>query len=359
MRWFCLELHSSYRCRHAGVCCGAEWRIPAEPEVVRLVTERGLRSADVPTRVFTHSPEDGETVVARRADGTCVFFDRDGDRLCAIHRAAGADALPSACRHFPREILIDRRGIFVSLSHFCPTAGALLLTPGALAIVDAEPPLRIDGPLEGLDASDAYAPLVRPGRLTDLDGYGAWERSAIETLARPELTADGAIDLIAAATEQIREWHPEDGALATRVGEAFAHRAPVPSLSAVSFPDLCAEYFPPASGPVPEFAVAWDWLVEPALPRLEHAMSNYLAARLFGTWVAYQGRGLRTIVEWLRTCLAVLKNEMARRAAAARRPLTDADMVAAAGAADWLLLHTVDSEAIARRLGAVEGPEPA
>src|SRR5262249_36173302 len=61
VRWFCLELHSTYRCRHAGVCCGADWRIPAEPQVIRLVTERGLGSAVVPTRVFAHSPEDGET----------------------------------------------------------------------------------------------------------------------------------------------------------------------------------------------------------------------------------------------------------------------------------------------------------
>src|SRR5262249_51236104 len=159
-----------------------------EPDVVHVVRTRNLGNADTGRDVFAHSPEDNATIVARRPDGTCVFFDRDGDRLCAIHRAAGPDALPSACRHFPRELLIDRRGVFVSLRPFGPTAGALLLNPCGLNIVPAEPPLRLYGRLEGLDATDALAPLVRPGRLTDLDGYGAWERSGIETLARPELT---------------------------------------------------------------------------------------------------------------------------------------------------------------------------
>jgi Fe-S-cluster containining protein len=356
MQWFCLELHASYQCQHSGVCCSANWHIPTEPAVVRLVNERGLGLAAKGQPLFSHSPDDGEAIVARRKDGTCVFFDRDGDRLCDIHRAAGPEALPSACRHFPREVLVDRRGVFVSLSHFCPTAGALLLTSRPLRIVAAEPPLRINGPIEGLDASEALAPLVRPGLLSDLDGYAAWERRAIEILARPELTADEALDLIAAATEEVRDWRPADGLLAARVDEAFGHRVAGPFRSAMSYADLAAEHFPPASGPVADFDRLWDWLVEPSLLRLRGSMRNYLAARLFANWIAYQGQGLRTIVEWLRTCLAALKNEMARQAAASRRPLTGENLIAAAGAADWLLLHTVDSEALARHLGAVEGP---
>ena len=39
--------------------------------------------------------------IARTSSGDCVFFNRTGARLCAIHEAAGVDALPTACRHFP------------------------------------------------------------------------------------------------------------------------------------------------------------------------------------------------------------------------------------------------------------------
>ena len=37
-------------------------------------------------------------------------------------------------------------------------------------------------------------------------------------------------------------------------------------------------------------------------------MKNYLAARVFANWIAYQGRGLRSIVEWLRTCAAIVRH---------------------------------------------------
>ena len=143
--------------------------------------------------------------VARDADGSCVFFDRDAGRLCAIHREAGADALPSACRHFPRKILRDLRGTFISLSHFCPTAAAMLLARDPLHLVEAHPPLRLSDPIEGLDATDALPPLVRPGVLCDLEGYSAWEQASVATFARADLCYQDALDLVAAATEDIRE----------------------------------------------------------------------------------------------------------------------------------------------------------
>src|SRR4051812_31188677 len=96
MTW-CLNVHAPYRCRHAGACCRASWTIPFE---------------------------DG-TIAARTPDNGCIFLDgRSG--LCSIHRDGGAQALPVTCRVFPRIVLQDARGTFISLSHFCPTAAALL-----------------------------------------------------------------------------------------------------------------------------------------------------------------------------------------------------------------------------------------
>src|SRR6478672_6417798 len=105
----CLDFHTAYRCRHAGACCQAAWPIPFD---------------------------DG-TVAARDADGACSFFDGI-THLCAIHDRHGMHALPLTCRMFPRLVLHDARGTFISLSHFCPTAARLLFdAPGDGTIVEA------------------------------------------------------------------------------------------------------------------------------------------------------------------------------------------------------------------------------
>src|SRR5262245_2519115 len=124
MTAFCLDMHAGYRCQHAGACCTAGWTIPAEPPVVHAV-EAHFRAAGRLFVTSTSSPDD-PAMVALTTRGACVFYDQAHDRLCAIHRELGAEYLPSACRHFPRVVLTDDRGTFVSLSHFCPTAAALL-----------------------------------------------------------------------------------------------------------------------------------------------------------------------------------------------------------------------------------------
>src|SRR5688572_25581781 len=148
---FCLQMHAGYGCRHVGACCSANWMIPAEPHVLRIVRSSGILGGGSAS-LFVLEPGADDPVVARRDDGTCVFFERNGDRLCTIHRIAGAAALPSACRHFPREVLRDRRGTFISLSHFCPTAARLLLDANgsdALHVITAPASLCLEEPVEG------------------------------------------------------------------------------------------------------------------------------------------------------------------------------------------------------------------
>jgi hypothetical protein len=330
--------------------------------VLQVVTTRGITAIDGSGSLFVPDPNGLDPLVARRPDGTCIFFNRDGRRLCIIHGVAGPAALPSACRHFPREILQDPRGTFISLSHFCPTAASLLLDsdPGrALAVVDAVPPLRLDGPIDGMDALDALPPLLRPGVLTDYEGYQAWERACVATLAH---TAGGyrqAIGVIAAATDRIRMWEPGENSLAECVERIFRLKAKDAPLTASShwFHLVAARYFPASAAPLPEFDEIWRTIVEPSLAPLDGAIRNYLGARFFGNWVSYQGRGLRTIVAWVCTGLGVLENELARRAMASGRPLTREDFLAAVSATDLLLLHTVDSEILARHFTPAEGQE--
>ncbi|MFN7985813.1 MAG: hypothetical protein U0Q11_28550, partial [Vicinamibacterales bacterium] len=114
-RIFALNAHADYACRHSHACCTAGWSIPVEEPKVALLGGQWLLPGD---------------------DGACPKLDRQ-DGLCRVHRDHGELALPDSCRHFPRRSLIDDRGTFVSLSHFCPTAAQLLLEHDApLAIVE-------------------------------------------------------------------------------------------------------------------------------------------------------------------------------------------------------------------------------
>src|SRR6185436_6391704 len=132
----------------------------------------------------TVSAADGSrlSILATREDGACVFFEPLAGRLCAVHRTVGPRLLPSACRNFPRIALRDPRGVFVTLSHYCPTAARLLLRDQDLAIVDAPASITLDGEVEGLDATGVLPPLLRQGMLMSLDAYDTWEREAVATL---------------------------------------------------------------------------------------------------------------------------------------------------------------------------------
>ena len=63
--------------------------------------------------------------VARDDRGDCVFFDREAGGLCIIHRDVGPEALPSACRHFPRKILVDHARDADFTLAFLPDCGSL------------------------------------------------------------------------------------------------------------------------------------------------------------------------------------------------------------------------------------------
>ncbi|HUF79543.1 MAG TPA: hypothetical protein VMN03_00285, partial [Burkholderiales bacterium] len=326
----CLNIHADYACRHAGACCEQDWHVPVEVGLVQLVEARGLGPLEGPRFVSTAGAAGPVTALGRHRDGACVFFDRDGGRLCAIHSAAGGDTLPSACRHFPRIVLNDDRGTFIGISHFCPTAALLLLDPRSAAVVEAPPSLNLRD-LEGFEARSVLPPLLRPGLLTDLDGYGAWESAAIETLARRDVTHEQALGIIAGATGRARGWRPGAGALCSWIQESFDVHANAPADPFVpGLQKQRAAALEPMSGTrFPSYAADGEqvWADGRAvLAPFERAIANYLAARLFANHTAYEAEGLLTIVEWLRTSLAVLQREAAR--IAGNRPaFTPADFV--------------------------------
>jgi hypothetical protein len=270
---FCLDFHAPYRCHHAAACCHADWPIPFE---------------------------DG-SIAARDTDGACTFFD-NATCLCSIHRTRGVHALPVTCRMFPRIVLHDARGTFVSLSHFCPTAASLLFQDAEeVAIVEAPLALAGIGDLDGLDARGEWPPLLRAGVLMDVESYGAWEMQAIAALTRGGATPHDALAMLDQATAEIAAWTPGSGALVDAVHTAFDR---VPARSS-----------PPSGG-----------AARPA----DGAVKRWLTARLFGAWAAYQGDGLAVTLRYLRACLETFTREVER----------DGDALEAIRRSDLRILHT-------------------
>ena len=299
----CLSFHAPYQCGRSGACCSAGWNIPFDAVEVRTLASLKLTASGS----LRHTATGAAAVLT---DGRCSFLGRDenGTHCCEIHRAGGHAALPLTCRMFPRLVLHDPRGTFISLSHFCPTAAALLFDDEEeVTIVQATPARAGAEPLDGLDARDVWPPLLRPGVMMDLDSYDLWERFAIALLTHDGVPARYALEALDQATARIAAWLPSaDVTLEETIRQAIA-TATLPSSS---------------------------------LPPFESGVKRWLAARTFGSWIAYQGNGLRTIVRYLRTCHHIFEVELAR----------DGSPLEAIRRADHLIVHESSSQRLANLL---------
>ena len=111
------------------------------------------------------------------------------------------------------------------------------------------------------------------------------------------------------ATSRIAQWSPGDGRwlpLKEEVNHAFAALAPPTR----------------------------------AIDTTDVAVKRWLAARLFGCWIAYQGKGLQTIVRYLRACLDAFVLELAR----------DRNALEAIRRCDRLIVHDASSQSLATLL---------
>ncbi|MBY0493077.1 MAG: YkgJ family cysteine cluster protein [Cyanobacteria bacterium] len=311
MKFFWLNFHLPYACRHSGMCCTSGWPIPVERARVAAIDDR-IAANVIPLQVEpwlttgANLPEDVEGTLALGDNGHCVFFEA-GRPGCAIH-----DAKPASCAHFPFVCLIDQRGIHVTLSHFCPTSTSLLFEhTGPIEVVEGPSPLPDLEMLEGLDARDALPP-VMPGageRLMSFDELDAWQHDRIAHASIGELQAD-------------------DIAAFNRA------RAAVPSpLSWPAAPD--------------QLESIWFAQVAPAWRDFEEVLTRYAAAKAFASWSLYLGGGIDAAERTARIAHAVVRVECARQCRAAGRPLDRELLMNAIEQSDLLLVHYADPEALA------------
>ena len=184
-----LSFPADYACQNSGICCSSAWEVAVKERVELALRPRlsgaSLRLPHGPNGFRPMiDPPNGCTSRLRRHEpsGSCWFHDGVA-RLCAVHREFGESALPSACRQFPRICVLEPGVVSVSLSHYCPTAAAMLFRLSADFDVVAEAPAFPGSwPYEGLDAREAYPPFLRHGVILGFDGLRAFEASAVEAL---------------------------------------------------------------------------------------------------------------------------------------------------------------------------------
>jgi Fe-S-cluster containining protein len=376
-----LGFHAGYRCRHSGVCCSSGWTIPVEATLHRTLQAAvawGHLRVDHAVHGLFEAVEGlprGETAVLRhKPDGSCVFFEPQRGNLCAIQRQMGHGHLPSACRHFPRVVVLDPRGTFITLSHVCPTAARMLIAGGSATVVTGAMGFDEHAVWEGLDARDALPPLLQPGVLWDWEAWDAWER-AVPGLLATQHPAERSLAGLEAAVRRVAQWRPGAEPLIDTVEAALRDHRPVELMPLESSDLLALEQLVRESVPTD---LRRHLTADPLMPaQLEvpgwdawqPVVGRYLAARAFAGWVGYYGSGLVTWYKSVLAAYAVLRASCARASLAANggakapppqtlkappQTLDEPMMVEALGNADRLLIHMASAADLAAALDAWE-----
>ena len=304
----CLSFHSQYRCRRSGACCTSNWPIPVEADrLARMqsaVAAGALRPAVESTAWMLASPDAPPDTPATLAiaHGRCVFFDADGDRACRIHAMLGHDALPLACRQFPRIAVHDPRGISVTLSHYCPTAMSLLSSGNPVAIVEHPAAFPEGADYEGLDASRALPPLLRDDMLMDWDAWWACEAASVRLLTTGDASIALRLGRLRHAVDHVHDWSPSQGPLRGRVERAFEAARRQDVLPFTPDRQEIARRWREIESAIPD-----DLRLSAPIPTglgaavtatLPPHIDRFLAAHAFANWTAHLGDGLRA---WLRS----------------------------------------------------------
>lgn len=175
----------NYDCVQCGKACLSDWHISVDP-----TTRRNLSGSTLELRVIQDygaawqeggASDDphaiiGESFVAQKANGECVFL--QPDLLCGIHAERGYAAKPVVCRMYPFEPVPTPDGMFVSVSFRCTAVQqnhGRPLKDHQEDIVDLLKLVRLH--TSGFEPKEVYAQVSM-----DWDGYKALERFVMAQL---------------------------------------------------------------------------------------------------------------------------------------------------------------------------------
>jgi len=369
---FALSIHADYKCRHSGACCTADWDVPVELPLYRNLDE-ALRSARiVPAAVADASapplivegdlPDDAGAMVARTSTGDCVFYHRHSG-LCVIHRDLGEPMLPATCRHFPRLAVRDGRGTFISLTHYCPTAAAMLFRDDVPVAIVESPAAFPPADYEGLVITEEdWPPLLRPDALADGRSYTRWERHMVDRCVDAALSPESVIATLTRDARIVRAVTPVSGdaieaAIAALPARGVSTDAPGTLEGSLACRDEVMAAVPEEWRPDPDdrdVDVAYLRDVLPQWSAWHVPLKRYLAAKAFASWTAYQGRGFLTIVRGLEAALALVRVASALQCRDAGRTLDGPLLQEAFREADFALNHLAAGDELAERWSNVE-----
>lgn len=259
--------------------------------------------------------------------------------------------------------MIDDRGTFVSLSHFCPTAAAMLVDADRLDIVEAPPAFPEARHYEGLDARGEWPPLLRPTVLLDEASFSAWERFLVHALGSSRDDVETTLGSVAAAAERLRRWSADRGELATWTARTLLEQAGSEDTQRYEqfsgdelFARLCGSIPHGLNRPAPPVPLSEveRGRFEDEWRRHAPTVLRYLGTRAFASWTAYQSSGIRTQVAEVYVTASVLRAECLRQWRGNGQALPRAALIEAVRAADWLLVHLIDRSLFMAWLGQVE-----
>ena len=370
MRVRALSIHADYRCRHSGKCCSMNWDVPVELPVYRSLTQ-ALASGRLtmapgaeglqPFILGPDLPDDTAAIFERTENHNCVFLE-PSSRLCIVHRDLGEEALAATCRHFPRLAVHDSRGTFVALSHFCPTAAAMLFRDDVSVAIVEEPLSFPPADYDGLEITeDDLPPLLHPHMLMDVEAYSAWERHMIGRCVDVTRVPESVLATLARDATLLGRWKPGGVSLSDALANLpvdFVEAAPAVDLHAsLHCFDEAMAAVPDEFRPDPDEEGLADVFAADVRPRWSGfcpPINRYIAAKAFASWTAYQGRGVATIVRGIEAAVALVRVEAARQCRDAGRSL-DADLLLEAfRGADFILNHLAVGEDLAQNWSRVE-----
>ncbi|NQU44320.1 hypothetical protein HQ520_13605, partial [bacterium] len=297
------------------------------------------------------------------------------------------------CLLFPRLCVITPRGVFLSLSHFCPTAAELLFREDQTIAESIEPVVDPsayprDGRYAGLDARTHRPPLLRPDAPISWEGYALWERHTLDFISQERFTPEEALILLATTAEKLRAWKgvgsPSVEYLQQVFRQEFAMEGDTVKEQIAQLPtgalqglrayqlffsltedETCAlrvvrEAFDHAyEGLTPEevdrrFLADYGQLLAPFWAQFQGPVRRYLASRLHANYFAYQGKGLRTGLWAVISCLTALRVHAVLVCLSQNGPLDRSRLREAFRLTDFLISHSFRRDWLAQHFSQIE-----